>query len=54
MVVPTEYDYGFVLKTAREDFIFFARERVDRDIIVHELYNVCKIVSTEIELMSAR
>ena len=54
LIAPPDYEHGFILKTAVEDLIFYVKERVDRDIIVHELYNICKQVSTEIELMSAR
>ena len=54
LIAPVDYENGFVLKTTIEDLIFYVKERVDRDIIMHEIYNVCKQVSTEIELMSAR
>ena len=54
LIAPVDYDHGFVVKTVNEDLIFYIKERVDRDIIVHEIYNVCRHVSTEIELMSAR
>lgn len=34
--------------------MFFAKTRNDRDILVHELNNICRVKNDEVYLMSAR
>ena len=46
--------YGLALKTTIQDYIFFLRAREDRDIMLHEMNNICKQSNVEVEIMSAR
>ena len=54
LVYPPDHDYALAIRTTKLDFIFFMKVKADRDIFVHETYNICQNLSRKIELMSAR
>ena len=51
---PPEHDYALAIKTTKLEFILFMKTKEDRDIFVHETYNICQNISKKIELMTAR
>ena len=53
-ILPGKYRYPFALQTQNFDAMFFAPTKHDRDIIVHELNNVCQRKNEEVFLLSAR
>lgn len=54
MYCPQDYRYAFSLKTTDQSFVFYAKTREEREILVHELYNICKEKNQELEMASAR
>ena len=39
---PSDHRFAFSLKTTKRNFIIYSKTREERDIFVHELYNICK------------
>ena len=51
---PSEFSHAFTVKTKLLDYIFFMKQREDRDILIHELHNLTEQINVDIDLMSAR
>jgi len=53
-MLPDKYRFPFSLQTDTGDMLFFAKTRTDRDILVHEVNNICQFKNEEAYLMSVR